>query len=108
MGSLDHEQRIREIVRSTPPLNPQDSDYIKSAIKNLVTVRFFTRYANALEWLRWAEGEQKFNNLFQIDEKIDEVSQVLASWFANKFVCKFPDESLALIQRKKRGSFIMG
>lgn len=100
MGSLDHEQRIREIVKSAPPLSQDDADYISNALRDLAKVRFFRRYARSLEWLRWAEKEQAFGSLFDLSEHIDPISQEIAFWFVENFVCEYPDEALALVQRQ--------
>lgn len=100
MGALDHERRIREIVKYPPPTNPEDSDYMKEAIKDIVKLRFFTRYASTPEWLEWAENEGIFVNLFTSGKTVDEISQETASWFSDKFVYNFADEALALIMRQ--------
>ncbi len=100
MGALDHERRIREIVKSTPSLEKETDDYIEGVLKNLVTVRFFTRHARTPEWLRWADDKQAFRKLFQIDESVDEIAREMAAWFAKNFVCEHPDEALALMQRR--------
>ena len=101
-GALDHERCIREIVESNPPIDPEDedADYIENAIKNLVTVRFFTRYARTVEWLRWAEAKQAFHVLFNPIEQAGAVDRELAFWYAKHFAFEYPVETLALVQRQ--------
>ncbi len=100
MGALDDEREIREIVKSNPPLEKETADYIEDALKDLVKLRFFTRHARTLEWLRWAESKQAFRKLFQTNEHIDELSKEIADWFAQHFVCEYPDEALGVVQRQ--------
>lgn len=100
MGALDNERRIREIVESNPALEKQKADYIKGALKDLVKLRFFTRHARTPEWLRWAESKQAFRKLFQTNERVDELAQEIGDWFAQHFVCEYPDEALGVVQRQ--------
>ncbi len=100
MGALDDEREIREIVKSNPPLEKHTADYIEDALKDLVKLRFFTRHARTPEWLRWAESKQAFRKLFQTNEHADELAQEIGNWFAQHFVCEYPDEALALVQRQ--------
>ncbi len=100
MGALDHEQQIRDIVRSTPPLDKETADYIEGVLKDLVKLRFFTRHARTPEWLRWAESKQAFRKLFQTNERVDDFSEEIGDWFAQHFVCEYPDEALGVVQRQ--------
>jgi len=100
MGTLDHERRIREIVQLTPPIDQETASYIEHALEDMVTVRFFTRYARTPEWLHWAQSKQAFRSLFQTTERVDEVAQEMAIWLAQNFVCEYPDDALALVQRQ--------
>jgi len=100
MGALDDEREVREIVRSNPPLEKTTADYIEDVLKDLVKLRFFTRHARALEWLRWAESKQAFCKLFQTNEYVDELSKEIGDWFAQHFVCEYPDEALGVVQRQ--------
>lgn len=99
MGALEQEQRIRQIVSVPPPLEPDDADYIKSTLDEVSTVRFFTRHAKTPEWLRWAEDKTAFRELFRLNEKVNVISQELASWFAKQFIFEHPEEALAIVQR---------
>lgn len=100
MGALDDEQEIREIVESNPVFEKETADYMENALKDQVKLRFFTRHARAPEWLRWAESKQVFCRLVQKNEYVDELSQEIGSWFAQNFICEYPDEALALVQRQ--------
>jgi len=99
-GILDHERRIREIVESTPPLDPAESDYIDHCLQELPTVRFFTRHARAPHWLRWAEDKDACLPLFQTCVQADDISREMATWFARYFASQHPQEALALVQRQ--------
>ncbi len=100
MGALGDEREIREIVKSNPPLEKETADYIEDALKDLVKLRFFTRHARTLEWLRWAESKQAFRKLFQTNERVDDFSEEIGDWFAQHFVCEYPDEALGVVQRQ--------
>jgi len=100
MGALAHERDIRQIVELTPPIDQKTASYIEHALEDIVAVRFFTRHARILEWLHWAESKQAFRSLFQTGERVDEVATEMAVWFAQNFVCDYPDDALALVQRQ--------
>lgn len=100
MGFLEHEQRIKRIVESPPPLEPEVADYMEGTLKELPTARFFARYARTSEWLHWAEQKGAFSTLFKPGEQIDEIAQTIAIWFAENYVCQHPGEALALVQRQ--------
>jgi SIR2-like protein len=107
MGALDHEQRIRKIVAASPPLDPQEADYIKGALQDLAKTQFFTRYAVTEEWLDWCEQQDAFRWLFRpelgsvdTDRPITLIAAQLASWFARVFVLAMPERALKTIQRQ--------
>jgi SIR2-like domain/Domain of unknown function (DUF4020) len=99
-GALDREQRIRTIVELLPPLDLEDVDYIEASLRQVYTTRFFTRYADGVEWLKWVEDRKFLKRLFQVDSSLSEVDWELAQWFANKFVLKHEGEALSLIRRQ--------
>lgn len=99
MGALDHEVLIKQIVDSTPPFDKESADYIISALNKPVTTKFFTRYARSQEWFIWAEQQEVFQQLFRRDGAQNEVSQLLASWFAEYYAFCLPGEALGLVQR---------
>jgi hypothetical protein len=110
MGTLDHEQRIRKIVTASPPLDPQEADYIKGALQDPAKLQFFTRYASSEEWLEWAEQQESFKWLFRpelgsnVDPErpITHVAVRLASWFAESFALPSPERALQTIQKQGR------
>ena len=65
MGTLDHEQRIRKIASASPPLDPQEADYIRGVFQDPAKLQFFTRYASSEEWLEWTEQQEAFKWLFR-------------------------------------------
>ena len=105
MGALDHEQRIRRIVAASPPLDPQEGDYIKGALEDVAKTQFFTRYAATEEWLDWCEQQDAFKWLFRpelgpVDSErpVTLIGAQLASWFARVFVLAMPERALKTIQ----------
>jgi len=110
MGTLEHEQRIRRIVSSPPPLDPQEADYIRGTLEDPVKLQFFTRYASSEEWLQWTEQQEVFKWLFRAElgpivdpeRPITYTAAHLASWFAEKFALTMPDRALMTIRKQGR------
>ena len=98
-GLLEHKRRIRKIVKSPPPLEREEADYIENTLKDLTTTRIFLQYARSLEWLEWAEEKGLFKPLFKLNEPVDKISQEIAVWFAENYVLQHPEEALTLVQR---------
>lgn len=99
MGTLDQEARIAEIVSSVPPLSLQDDDYLKRALTDVVTARFFAKHASGPEWLGWVEDHPSFICLFDPMADVGDVSATLAYWLAQNFVCEHAELSLELLQQ---------
>jgi hypothetical protein len=100
MGALDHEQKIEEMVRVPPPLEPEDADYIEGALKDPTRAQFFVRYAGGPEWLRWADRQPAFDRMFESAPSEDRVSRLLSLWFAQNFACEHPEEALGVVRRR--------
>jgi hypothetical protein len=99
-GVLEREEEIKRIVEAPVPLDIEEQDYIESSLTELSTARFFAHYATRLDWLHWVENKGAFARLFEIGATPTEVDWELARWFARSFVCKHPDNALALVRRK--------
>jgi hypothetical protein len=100
MGLAEHEQRIKDMVQLPPPFDREQASYIEEAIKDPIKVHIFTRYAETVEWLRWAEEKGAFKPLFSLNNPSDEISQTFAWWFAEKYACRYPEDALAVVQRQ--------
>lgn len=100
MGELDHEKKIQGMVRVPPPLEPEDADYIEDALKDSAKARFFARHARRLDWLRWADGQPAFDEMFASARSSGEISRILARWFAQHFACEHPEEALSIVRRR--------
>ena len=98
-GALAVEERIRRIVSAGVPLDPEDRDYLEHALSEISTLRFFTRHAVGIEWLRWIEGQGAFQQLFALRSEYSDRDSELAFWLANQFACKYADEVLDLLRR---------
>lgn len=101
IGAFGHERRIKEIVSSPPPLEPEEADYIKAALKDPIKFKFFARYAKSLDWLHWAEKNEAFLYLFKSTgepESLD-MEMAIADWFADRYILTHPNESIALVYR---------
>jgi hypothetical protein len=102
-GTLEHEEKISEIVQRPVSLDPEKLDYISRVCSDGTLVQFFTRHAVGVDWLQWAENKGILNDLFS-DGSLGQVQLQLAAWFARNFVCQHPDSALAVLQRK--GGFL--
>jgi hypothetical protein len=101
MGILDQEEHIRQIVENLPAsLSTENSDYILKALREASTTRFFTRYAQDPEWLRWVEKAGLLRRLFGHLGPLEPPDFELAAWFAQSFVCEHTGDALAVLQRQ--------
>lgn len=86
MGHLDHRDRVKEIAGSPPPKLPVDADYIAHAVTTPTGVRAFADAARGEKWLRWAEEQDIFKDLFTGGTSSSDESRVLSSWFVERYV----------------------
>jgi hypothetical protein len=100
LSVLDHERRIQQLVSQPAlPVNVEDNDYLKAVIRDNVHVKFFTRYAHALHWLKWIENAPAFQRLFDPTAKLTPQEVQLAIWFADNYSCNHVFESLSIVQK---------
>ncbi|AKX96039.1 hypothetical protein MTHERMOG20_16760 [Moorella thermoacetica] len=100
MGLLEHEQRIKEIVRNVPPIDQEEVDYILETLRDPARARIFTTYAETPEWLRWVEKRDVLKPLFKGEAPADDLATVFANWFVDKFALAHPEEALAVVHRQ--------
>jgi len=86
MGQLDHYARVREIASGAPPKEPEEIDYLADAITTLAGVEGFASVARGYDWLRWAEEQPRFKELFRAGRRSDVASSVWGEWFVEHFV----------------------
>lgn len=106
MGHLDHRDRVRDIVRSPPPKHPVDADYISHAITTPTGVRAFAEAARGEEWLRWAEEQDIFKELFTGGLCSREESRVLGSWYVDSYVSDPDASELAFATLSRLGPIV--
>ena len=100
LGSLGTEAEIRRIVTSDRPESPEESDFLKQALNDISTVRFFTRHARDQRWLHWISDMPDFNAIFVPESTLSEISREFAFWFAEHFAIKEFTVALELVRRK--------
>ncbi|MBN1627651.1 MAG: SIR2 family protein, partial [Deltaproteobacteria bacterium] len=90
-GALEIERRVKDYV-SSPPLSLNDAakNYLKWAIKDTVTLRFFTRHAKNPEWLIWANENKILDPLFS-HKDFSQIDKELSSWIVDNFVVEHAD-----------------
>lgn len=97
MGALDHEQRLRSIVSGTPVLDPQTADYVRIALGDPMTVRFFVENAKTPDWLHWVSDAGFFKALFSQNVQLERKEKTLAYWFANAYAVDYARDALDLV-----------
>lgn len=103
MGMVEHEERVKQILSTAPPVvDSEDDDYLKDIVNDPVKVVFFTRHADSKEWMIWAEKRGILSPLFQANTYGDIRITKLAYWFAEKYLLKDPDSVLGLFQRNNQ------
>ena len=103
MGSLDHQRKIRSLVEVAPPLEGENEDYLKNALRELPNVRYFVQNAKNPEWLHWLEANSpEFGDVFNPTcSQYDETRQDWAGWFASNFVWSNSEQGLMFLQSKE-------
>lgn len=99
MNSLEHQARIRDIVRGGPPKNPVEADYLRRHLESPTGAKAFADSAAAPDWLTWLEDHDVFIANFRSEPQLQadtstpeklaawsEASRILGLWFADKFV----------------------
>jgi hypothetical protein len=100
LGSLGSEAEIRRIVTSDRPVSPEESDFLKQALRDISTVRYFTRHAHDPRWLDWISDEPEFNAIFSTEAALSEVSRELAFWFSEHFAINHFALALEFVRSK--------
>jgi hypothetical protein len=101
-GALETEQRIKEYVTGLPPsLDDEAKDYLKWAVKDIVTLRFFVRYAKNPEWLIWGYENKILDPLFS-QENLSQIDKELSSWIVNNFVIEHCDTLFLILADYKK------
>ena len=98
--TISHETKARGILSAPPTPDPHEDDYIYEVIKDPETTHFFTRHAQRVEWLEWAEKKKLFKPLF-IVANLDRQSEQIADWFIRNFVVDHSQEAISLVARQK-------
>ncbi|MEA5082017.1 hypothetical protein SDC9_59480 [bioreactor metagenome] len=101
MGVLDNDDRIKKIVGSIPPMDPETLDYLDNVLNDPVRIKSFRRYAKSVEWLNWVAEKPQFRLLFIPGSQCSTLYE-LALWVADSFVVDHTDEILTIVQRHKQ------
>ncbi len=96
---LDWQREITDIAEKPPPLDEEEIDLIKEALRDATKTRFFTAAAISVEWVDWLDKRHHLGNLFGTSD-LSERDVLLVEWLAEKFVRRHPDELFLLIGRR--------
>ncbi|UXE59030.1 MAG: DUF4020 domain-containing protein [Woronichinia naegeliana WA131] len=101
MGALKHEHRIKEIVSSpSPPLESKDLSYLENTLTDTAKIGHFTKHCNkTLDWLSWVDKQGVFNELFQLNSPVSDISSQMSEWLA-QYIVDYPEETLIFFQSK--------
>lgn len=102
LGSLGTEARIKGLVTSDRPLGLEENDFLKQALLDLGTLRYFVRHAKDPRWLDWIEEHPEFSAIFVPDGSLNERSAQLAFWFAEEFAIPHFGLALEMVRRKNQ------
>jgi hypothetical protein len=99
-GLLGHQERIAQLVGGPPPNVPEDVSYMEACLLDLPRTRIFADLAKGFDWLEWVVDRPPFDRLFT-ESSPDEVSSLLAWWFALRFVAveEHSTKALSLVMR---------
>lgn len=100
-GALAVEERIRTILTSGIALTPEDDDFLRSALAEPATLRFFTRHARDIKWLKWVENQKEFQRLFSVRAGYTEQDAELATWLAEHYALPNIEETLDIMRRQQ-------
>lgn len=93
MGLLAHRQRVRDLVSTASTPTPDELSYLQDSIRRPDRVKFFCEFARDGFWLDWVQNEEPFTRLFDPTAPADDISWLLARWFALNFA--FAEEGLS-------------
>lgn len=101
MKELEHEARIKVLLKGSPPLvGSEDDDYLQGVVQDPERIHFFVRNAKSVEWLLWAENRGLLDPLFTRRTEGDKRLWDLSSWFAGQYGLLHPEEALGVFERQ--------
>jgi len=97
-GLYDKSEKIRSIVEIAPPLfRTKDDHYLRDAVQNEETARFFRNYTKRAEYLEWARNHGILKPLFS-PEPLDKAKAQIAEWFIDHCIPSHNEETFAVFQ----------
>ncbi len=101
MGLLDHERRIADLLRTSPPEDPPTLSYLERVVSDDATTELFTRHAAGDAWLEWVRSLPLFQRIFLPSGELDGAARELGVWFAHNFVASSQQQGLLTIQQQR-------
>ena len=74
MGRLEHRNRVIELAKASPPINDQDTDYLKRRLLDPALLKAFTEHAKDCDWLEWIANRKFLES--ETSEKLPHASAV--------------------------------
>jgi len=100
LGALGTEAEIRRIVTSGRPESSEESDFLKQALLELSSVRYFTRHARDPHWLDWISEHPDFNAIFAPGASLNDKSGELSFWFGEYFAIQHFGAAIEVVRKK--------
>ena len=100
-GIFEHERKIREIASAMPPIDKEEADYILNRIQDQQCVKYFIKYANKSEWIKWTDEKGLLRDIFDSNSQIKEFSstQYLADWLTDQFITEHHKYLIEIIEK---------
>lgn len=91
------EKRIKDLVAGGPLLDPVDENYLSRAIGHETRVSFFCMNAKGAPWLKWAQKQDQFLELFDPEADLSPAQRRLAYWFADVYIVQDVGDPLGVL-----------
>ncbi|TCO75749.1 DUF4020 domain-containing protein [Chromatocurvus halotolerans] len=88
-GALDWESRLAELGSRAPPADPEAIGEIEEALRETHMTRFLLNAARDPEWLKWLNGRNYFDRLFQAAD-LGEHDHLFVEWIGRHFALAHP------------------
>jgi hypothetical protein len=97
---LDWKHEINELAQRLPPIDVEYADMFRHALGDTVLTRFFVESSSRIEWLHWLDENRILAPLFD-SGALDERSQLLANWIAERFAVQHAVQVFLLLGRHR-------
>ncbi|HEY5741434.1 MAG TPA: SIR2 family protein, partial [Terrimicrobiaceae bacterium] len=100
-GLHEKAEKIRSILESVPPLfGSKEDQYLRDAVKDPETAKFFRKHSKKAEYLQWAKNHEVLKPLFSAEPvDVDEAAGQIVEWYIYQCIPSHHDEALRVFQQ---------